>query len=118
MQLRAGRFDKAAEVANSLIRRDPKNPVYHTLLGLVRTAQRDYPAAESAYRAALAIDPAFPAATRDLAQLYAATGRVEEAKKVYGDLLAKKPDDISALLGLADLYIGEKKWSEAAAGTQ
>jgi len=39
--------------------------------------------------------------------------RVDEAKKVYGDLLAKKPDDTTALLGLADIYISEKKWSEA-----
>lgn len=112
-ELRAGRFDRAAEVAGSLIKRDAKNPIYHTLLGVVRIAQKDYPGAESAFRAALAIDPEFAAATRDLAQLYAATGRVDEAKKVYSDLLAKKPDDTSALLGVADIYIGEKKWPEA-----
>jgi putative PEP-CTERM system TPR-repeat lipoprotein len=112
-ELRARRFDKAAEVAGSLVKRDAKNPIYHTLLGVVRVAQRDYPAAESAFRAALAIDPELPAATRDLAQLYAATGRVDDAKKVYNDLLAKKADDTTALLGLADIYIAEKKWSEA-----
>ena len=112
-ELRARRLDKAAEVAGSLIKRDAKNPIYHTLLGVVRVAQRDYPGAESAFRAALAIDPDLPAATRDLAQLYAATGRMDEAKKIYSDLLAKKADDINALLGLADIYIIEKKWSEA-----
>ena len=112
-ELRAGRLDKAAEVAGSLIKRDPKNPIYNTLLGEVRAAQRDYPAAEGAFRAALAIDPEFPAATRDLAQLYATTGRAEEAKKVYSDLLAKKPNETSALLGLGDLYGAEKKWAEA-----
>ena len=112
-ELRAGHPDKAAEVAGSLIKRDPKNPIYHTLLGVVRLAQRDYPEAENEFRAALAIDPEFPAATRDLAQLYATTGRAEEAKKVYTDLLEKKPNDTSALLGLADLYTAEKKWTEA-----
>ena len=112
-ELRAGHLDKAAEVAGSLIKRDDKNPIYHTLLGVVRVAQRDDPAAEGAFRAALALDPAFPAATRDLAQLYTKTGRIDEAKKVYADLLAKKPDDTGALLGLADLYIAEKKWTEA-----
>jgi len=90
-ELRARRFDKAAEVASSLINRDAKNPIYHNVTWLVRAAQRDYPGAESAFRAALAIDRELPAATRDLAQLYAATGRVDEAKKVYGDLLAKRP---------------------------
>ncbi len=112
-ELRAKRLDKAAEVADSLIKRDGKNPIYHTLLGVVRVAQQDYPAAERAFRAALAIDPEFPAATRDLAQLFVATGRTDEAKKVDDDLLTKKPDDVGALLGLADIYIAEKKWPEA-----
>ena len=80
-ELRAGHTDKAAEVAGSLIKRDPKNPIYHTLLGVVRLAQRAYPEAEKEFRAALAIDPAFPAATRDLAQLYATTGRSRRGKE-------------------------------------
>ena len=50
-ELRAQRLDKAAEVASALIKRDAKNPVYHTLLGIVRAAQKDYPGAESAFRA-------------------------------------------------------------------
>jgi len=53
----AGRFDKAAEIAASLIKRDTKNPIYHTLLGEVRAAQQDYAAAESAFRTALTINP-------------------------------------------------------------
>jgi putative PEP-CTERM system TPR-repeat lipoprotein len=112
-ELRAKRLDKAAEVASALVNRDAKNPLYYTLLGIVRVAQRDYSAAEAAFRAALAINPEFPAATRDLAQLYVATGRSDDAKKVYTDLLAKKADDVIALLGLADIYISEKKWPEA-----
>jgi cellulose synthase operon protein C len=112
-ELRAGRVDTAADVADSLIKRDAKNPLYQTLLGVVRAAQRDYSGAERAFRAALAINPELPTATRDLAQLYQTTGRSDEAKKVYTDLLAKKPDDVTALLGLADIYISEKKWPEA-----
>ena len=54
-ELRARRVDKAAEVAVSLIKRDAKNPIYQTLLGVVRVAQRDYPGAETAFRAALAL---------------------------------------------------------------
>ena len=73
-------LDKAAEVAARLIKRDAKNPIYQTLLGEVRLAQQDYSAAESAFRAALAINPDFTAATRDLAQLFAATGRADEAR--------------------------------------
>jgi len=112
-ELRARRLDRAATVAGSLVNKDSQNPIYHTLLGIVRVAQRDYPAAENSFRAALAISPELPAAVRDLAQLYVATGRIDEAKKVYTDVLAKKADDVTSLLGLADIYISEKNWPEA-----
>jgi len=112
-ELRAGEVKKAAEVAASLIKLDANNPLYQTLLGVVQVAQQDYTGAETSFRAALAGNPEFAAATRDLSNLYLATGRTDDAKKVYGDLLSKKPDDDFALLGLADLAITEKKWSEA-----
>ena len=112
-ELHAGRVKKAAEVAASLIKLDADNPLYQTLLGVVQVAQRDYAGAETAFRAALARNPEFAAATRDLAQLYLATGRSDDAKKVYGDLLAKKAGDVTALLGMAEIAITEKKWPEA-----
>ena len=112
-ELRAGHIDKAAEVAASLIKKDAGNPLYQRLLGAVRAAQRDYGGAETAYRAALARDPEFAIAARELAQLYLATGRAGDARKVYDNLLAKKPNDVTALLGLADIAIAEAKWPEA-----
>jgi putative PEP-CTERM system TPR-repeat lipoprotein len=112
-EVRERRLDKAVEVAVSLIERDARNPVYQTLLGIVRAAQQDFPAAESAFRAALAVDPKLSAATRDLAQVYMATGRTDEARNLYSDLLAKNPNEVGALLGLADTYIAQRKWTEA-----
>jgi predicted Zn-dependent protease len=70
-ELLAGRVDQAAEVAKSLIKRDPGNLVYQVLLGEVRVAQRDYAGAETAFRAVLSRNPDFSPATRDLAKLYA-----------------------------------------------
>ncbi len=69
-ELRAGRIKKAAEVASALIKLDADNPLYQTLLGEVQVAQRDYSGAETAFRAALARNSEFAAATRDLAKLY------------------------------------------------
>jgi putative PEP-CTERM system TPR-repeat lipoprotein len=112
-ELRAGRVGKAAEVAAALIQSDADNPLYLTLLGEVRAAQQDYPAAETMFRAALSHDPEFTPATRDLAQLYRATGRSGDARKVYADLLAKHDDDMTAVLGLAEIAIAERKWAEA-----
>jgi cellulose synthase operon protein C len=112
-ELRANRVKKAAEVAASLIKLDAANPLYQTLLGEVDFAQRDYVGAENAFRAALARNPEFAAAARDLAQLYLATGRADDAKKVYRELLSKKAGNVTALLGLADIEMADKKWSEA-----
>ena len=122
--LRAGRVAKAAEVAASLVARDPDNPLYLTLVGEVRAAQQDNAGAETAFRTANVRDPAFTPAARDLAQLYLATGRADDAREVYTGLLSKKPNDASnppskkatdviALFGLADVAIAEKKWGEA-----
>ncbi len=112
-ELRAGHVDKAAEVVKSLIERDPANLAYQILLGEVRAAQRDYAGAETAFRAVLSRNPDFSAAARDLARLYATTGRTDDAKRTYGDVLAKNPADTMAVLGLADLAIAERKWPEA-----
>ncbi|MGH7047264.1 MAG: XrtA/PEP-CTERM system TPR-repeat protein PrsT [Stellaceae bacterium] len=112
-QLRAGRTDKAAAVAAALVQRDAKNPLYQSLLGMVKTAQHDYPAAQTAFRAALSRQPGFAPAVRDLAQLYVAMGRPADAQKLYTDQLAKKPNDETALLGLADIAIAQKDWPQA-----
>jgi putative PEP-CTERM system TPR-repeat lipoprotein len=111
-ELRAGHVDQAAEVVKSLIKRDPGNLLHQVLLGEVRVAQRDYAGAETAFRGVLSRNPDFSAATRDLAQLYAMTGRSDDAKRIYSDVLAKKPADTMALLGLAHLAIAERRWPE------
>jgi len=112
-ELQAQHLDKAGQIAASLIERDANNSMYRALLGEVRAAQKDYSAAESEFHAALALSPDFTAATRDLAQVYTATNRPEEARRLFNDLLAKNPNEVGTLLGLADTYIAERKWTEA-----
>jgi putative PEP-CTERM system TPR-repeat lipoprotein len=87
--------------------------LHQILLGEVRVAQRDYAGAETAFRAVLSRNPDYTEATRDLAQLYATTGRSEDAKRIYKDVLARTPANTMALLGLAGLAIAEKKRPEA-----
>src|SRR5208282_646717 len=90
-----------------------KNAIYQALLGEVRMAQRDYSAAESALREALAIDPNLNAAAIDLARVCAATGRADEARNLYNGVIDKDPNQVTALLGLADTYLSQQKWTEA-----
>jgi putative PEP-CTERM system TPR-repeat lipoprotein len=46
--------------------------------------------------------------------LFLATGRPDDAAKTYGDLLAKKPNDVAGLLGLAEVAVAQQKWDQAA----
>jgi putative PEP-CTERM system TPR-repeat lipoprotein len=113
-ELRVGHVDKAAEVAQALVAKDNNNPVYQTLLGLVRFVGHDYKGAETALRAVVAREPGFAPATHNLAQVYIATGRRDEARKAYEALVAQKPNNVTALLALADLAMADRDWKAAA----
>jgi putative PEP-CTERM system TPR-repeat lipoprotein len=112
-EMHAGHLDKAAEVAAALVKADPKQPVYQTLLGTAKAAQHDYAAAEAAFRAAVNLEPDFGPAADNLAKLYVLMGRKSEAEKVYRDLLAKKPNDETALLRLGAFAVTDRKWDDA-----
>jgi cellulose synthase operon protein C len=112
-QLRSGQVDMASPVAAALVKREPDNALYQTLSGMVKAAQKNFPGAEAAFRAALTKNPDFTPARNNLAQLYIVNGRADDARKLYQDALVKKSDDEGALLGLAGIAITEKNWSEA-----
>jgi putative PEP-CTERM system TPR-repeat lipoprotein len=48
-----------------------------------------------------------------MAQQYMATGRAQDAKRLYADLLARQPNDVGILLGLAEIATTERNWAEA-----
>jgi putative PEP-CTERM system TPR-repeat lipoprotein len=117
-ELRAGRVGKAAETAEKLIKRDGNNQLYQSVLGAVRTAQRDYPAAETIFKTLADKNPDLASARVNLAAVYIAAGKSDEAKKTYQDFLAQNPDNVTVLLALADLSVREKRWDEAIASAK
>src|SRR5439155_27382375 len=48
-----------------------------------------------------------------MAQQYLATGRAQDAKKLFADVLERQPNDVSVLLGLAQVASAERNWPEA-----
>ena len=90
VQLRAGQTEKAAQVAAALVKRDAKNPLYLTLSGMVKAAQKDVPGAETAFRAALQQNPDFAPARTDLSALYLSSGRTEDAQETLPRSAIKK----------------------------
>ena len=116
--LRDGRVAKAAETAEKLVKRDGDKQLYQILLGVVRTAQRDYPAAETIFKVLADKNPDLVEARVNLAAVYIAEGKNDEAKKIYQDILAKNSDNVTVLLALAALEVREKRWDEAIASAK
>ncbi|MGE0294930.1 MAG: XrtA/PEP-CTERM system TPR-repeat protein PrsT [Hyphomonadaceae bacterium] len=112
-ELRAGRLDKAAAMAEKLIAEKPDLDFYQVLLGLVRTAQKDFPTATKIFEGLVMRNPDSAPARKNLAQVYLAAGRADNAKKTYEDFLSRKPNDPTALLALTDIAARDGKWDEA-----
>ncbi len=111
--LRLGDVDKAAKAAAKMAEAEPQNALYQTMLGVVRVRQGDNAGGVSAMRAALALQPDSGAAARNLAQALSANNQPDDAIRVYNDLLAKQPNDVSGLLGLAEIAVRQQKWDQA-----
>src|SRR4051794_28800916 len=73
----------------------------------------DFSKAETLLLRRLEADPKDSAINSALATLYRTIGRLGDARRLYDDLLAQHPDDVSALLGLADIASSQQKWPEA-----
>ena len=114
-ELRAGHLDKAAEVASSLDQARRQEPALSYLArgGPGRSAGLSRPQRmRSAPR--WRIDPAFPAATRDLAQLYTSDRphrRSQESIHRPARQEARRYGRAARACG--HLHIAEKKWPEA-----
>jgi putative PEP-CTERM system TPR-repeat lipoprotein len=111
--LHTGQVDEAVAVMEKLLGRNQRNPLYQTLAGMVAVKRGDFAAAERALRAAVALQPTAGSGVRHLANFYLATGRPDDAAKVYRDFLIQRPNDVPALLGIADIAAGRQQWGLA-----
>lgn len=116
-------FDKALEAAADMERRMPDSPIPYNLSGLAYMASAQHQKADEKFRTALQKDPNFTVAEMNLARHKIGLGKPEEAREHFLNVLAKKPDDMSALLGMASLAQANKdlktqeQWLEQAVAT-
>ncbi len=82
-------------------------------IGLIYVDQRQFEKAETAYRAALELQPTFTQAAVNLADLYRLQGRDAEGEKTLGQALALEPQNAAAHHALGLLLIRQKKLPEA-----
>ncbi len=90
-------------------------PESHLNIGLIYVDQGQFDSAETAYRAALGLQPTFTQAAVNLADLYRLQGRDAEGEKTLRQALELDPHNAAAHHALGLLLIRQKRLPEALA---
>lgn len=100
---RQGKFDAAMTAIDALEKKQPGKPIAADLRGRVQLARKDFAGARQSFEKALAIDPGyFPAASK-LAGLDLEDKKPDLARRRFDALLKADPNNVQALLALAEL---------------
>lgn len=98
LYMRAQQPRRAAELAASLIKREPGSAEFHNLLGTARGQLGDSARARASFEQALKLDPAFAPAELNLARLAIAQGALDAAAAHLGRVLARDDKHVEALV--------------------
>ena len=103
VHLRARDYKGALATSERIVAAYPNLPVAYTLRGTALLGVNDAKRAEADFRTAIAKDPKFLDARRNLAQLLVLTKRAPEGQKELRAIVASNPNDVRSLMLLADL---------------
>ncbi len=102
-QLRGRKFDQALKSIAGLEKKQPENPLAHSLRGTALLGKGDLTGARKSFEQALVKNPLYFPAAASLANLDLADKKPEEAKKRFESIVVKDPKNVQALLALAEL---------------
>ncbi len=102
-QIHKGDYDGALTSARAFAKKHPKDALAYNLEGAAYLGKKDLGEARAAFKKALEVNPKFHAARINLARLDVLQGKLEDAEREYGDVLANAPGNLNALLGMAEL---------------
>lgn len=106
-------WNEAISAVGQLQKAQPKSPIPGNLLGLVKLAQFDLPAADSQFSALAKQYPDYIPAQLNLAQALGLEGKTGQAEDVLANVLAKEPANGVALTRMVELLLRDGK-SDAA----
>ena len=101
--LRQRDADKALQAVTSLEKKQPDNPLTHSMRGLALILKGDVSGARVSFERALKLHPTYMPAVANLARLDLREKKPEAARKRYEAVLKKEPNSEQALLGLSVL---------------
>lgn len=96
-------FPKAMKAIDGLEKKQPDNPLTHSLRGMVFLAKGDTAAGRKSLEKALEIKPGYFPAAVSLANLDLKDNKPEDAKKRFENVLAADAKNVQAILALAEL---------------
>jgi len=107
-------FPAARREAEQAIALDPSSPEAYTSLGVVRYQfDRDWAGAESAFRTAIDLNPRYPPAHHQFADLLKAVGRLEEAMTEVRAALELDPLSLPINTGVGHVLYLSRRYPEA-----
>lgn len=98
------RMSEAHSLLEELAHSSSSNAIYHNDLGVLRYRLGDIEGARRAYERAVELQPANSNFRKNIADLYfAELGMVDDAIRIYLDLLRIQPRDVETLVGLGQI---------------
>jgi tetratricopeptide (TPR) repeat protein len=113
VEISRGQLDAAEKTLWTVLSSNPNHSDALTLLGIVRGRQKRYAEAEALFRRVLQLEPKSLVAHRNLAEALIAQNKPEPALEEYKEVVKLAPQDYSAKLELAHLYLGRGEFAEA-----
>jgi tetratricopeptide (TPR) repeat protein len=110
--VRAKQPAKAIALADARIAKNPNDAFAYNLLGEIQLGQQNSAKAEEAFRKSIEVQPLWPVPRNNLAALLLAHGRKEEAINGLESAIKANPDNLSAYLSIARIYVQGKEYKK------
>lgn len=102
-----GKLDESKAITQAQLERNPSSVEGYNLLGIICTAQKDFPSAQRAFEKALKLDPGAAKTHNNFGNMYAAQGKPGLAETQFRRALAQHPSDRDANYNLGSLLLAK-----------
>jgi len=111
--LQQGKFEDAKIRIQEELQQNPLNAQGYALLGLVYTAENNYPEALTAFQQGLKLNPKSTGIHNDLGNLYVTQGNLDLAEKEFREVLRLSPADSDGNYNLSLVLLTKKHPADA-----
>jgi tetratricopeptide (TPR) repeat protein len=111
--LHQGKFEDAKVRIQEEIQQNPSNAQGYALLGLVYTAEKNFPEALTAFQQGLKLNPKSTGIHNDLGNLYVAQANLDLAEKEFREVVRLSPADYDGNYNLSLVLLTKKLPKEA-----